>query len=136
MRLQQRDLRQQRFALHGVAAHDGEFLVAQLAGLVQYLIRHGDLADVVQDRSQRDFLDLSGAVAPSQRRFAEKMRSDVVDAANVVAAFPAAKFDGRCQRFDHAFVEGDDRLRDAQRIGAAAATSGQCARHAHFCRRR
>ena len=105
------DAFKQQGPLRGVRLHDRVLLGRQFAGLVEDGVRDGDLAHIVHDGGEGDLMDGLIIQPVPQRRIGEQVPGDVVDAADVVARFLAAEFNGGGERFDHALVEANDLLR-------------------------
>ena len=94
-------------ALGGVALHDGEFFVGELARLVQDKVGHGNLADIVQRRRALEFCNVGVVEYLAELALALQFLRDGLDIErgllNVVARAGVARFDHFCE-VDNNFV--------------------------------
>ena len=90
-------------ALGGVGLEDGELLRRQAAGLVQYLLVDGDLADVVQGRGEGDvvlLLGREGVFIGLAQQLGHDLLGQDADVADVGAALTVAELHDLAQHID------------------------------------
>ncbi len=88
----------------GVGLHDPELLVGEAAGLVEDVLRDGDLADIVQGRGQADEADLllgEGVLVGFLGQAAQQQLGDLADAQHMQAALAVAELDDVAQNIHH-----------------------------------
>ena len=90
-----------------VILHDRKFLRRQLAGLVQDLLRRGDLADVMQGGRRFDEVDILLGERIDVRlphQLAKQQLRNGTDAADMVSALVVAEFHHAAENSDHQIV--------------------------------